>query len=256
MKKRILCLAMAAMMVLGVSMTANAADAPYKKSWGATYDGGKEIKMTYDDTGFNLLPGDTMEIRVALENTSSKKVDFYMKNEIIDTLEDNGYAAEGAYTYILTYADVDGSVNEIYNSDRVGGDEEQLARAEEKIGLEEIEINKENQYIYLDRLNSGEKAYLTLSMTLDGETQGNGYQISNAELMLQFAAEVVDENTIVNVDKVERFETVVVERPLVVSVKTGDSAPILIFSAAALCSAVVLIVAAARKSKKRDQKGV
>ena len=46
-------------------------------------------------------------------------------------------------------------------------------------------------YFYLDSLKSGERAVVTLKITLDGESQGNSYQDTKADLQLKFAAEII-----------------------------------------------------------------
>ena len=45
-------------------------------------------------------------------------------------------------------------------------------------------------YIYLDTLSSGQSGRITLRVALDGETQGNAYQDTLANLQMQFAVEV------------------------------------------------------------------
>ena len=109
MKKRILCLAMTAIMVLGMPMTANAEHFVGKEDWKVAFSGDKmESNFKSSDAATevleNLQPGDSIDLQVTIENTGDSKSDWYMTNEVIETLEDSNNSAEGgAYTYILTY---------------------------------------------------------------------------------------------------------------------------------------------------------
>jgi hypothetical protein len=45
-------------------------------------------------------------------------------------------------------------------------------------------------YFYLDTLSSGQSGTVTLKIALDGETQGNDYQDTLADLQMNFAVEL------------------------------------------------------------------
>lgn len=250
MKKRILCLAMTAMMVLGMPITANAEHFTGKEDWKVSFTG-KKMESNFKSTDAsseileNLQPGDTMDLQVKIENASGSKSDWYMTNEVVQSLEDSNNAAEGgAYTYILTYVGPDGEETVIYSSASVGG--ENILRASAEEGLHQASSTLED-YFYLDRLAKGESAFIKLHVGLDGETQGNAYQETLAKLQMNFA-----------VEKVKTRSPKVVERPNIVTVervRTGDTAPVLIFSTLALASAVVLLVIVSKQMKERRKEG-
>ena len=55
-------------------------------------------------------------------------------------------------------------------------------------GLHEIDLK---EFFYLDRLDSGSTGKVSLTIALDGETNGNGYQNTLARLQMAFAVEPV-----------------------------------------------------------------
>ena len=71
----------------------------------------------------------------------------------------------------------------LYDSDAVGGDS--TARGE---GLHKVSNSLED-YLYLDTLTPEQKGTVSLKVSLDGETQGNGYQNTFANLQINFAVE-------------------------------------------------------------------
>ena len=77
-------------------------------------------------------------------------------------------------------------------------------------------------------------------MKVDGETQGNGYQQTLAELRMNFAVEEVAQGASVPTDNNSKKETVV--KKVVKTIKTGDTTNVLLFSIAALISGIVLFL--------------
>lgn len=163
-------------------------------------DSGWQVSFTADskmETNFKnkdlteaimgLQPGDNIIFTVNLKNSNKSATDWYMTNEVLYSLEDrsaNSATNGGAYTYILTYTGKDGNARTLFSSDTVGGDtsggaEEGLHGATD--GLED--------YFYLDTLASGKSGKITLEIALDGETQGNDYQDTLADLQMNFAVE-------------------------------------------------------------------
>lgn len=229
MKKKILCLAMMVMMVAGTTMTAHAEDFKGSGNWLADFTGEKiESNFTsasIADEILQILPGDTITLEVSIKNSSEDETDWYMTNEVLETLEESKDAAEGgAYTYILTYVGADGAEKVLYSSETVGGDGTD--------GLEDTTSSLKD-YFFLERLDEGEAGTVTLFVGLDGETQGNDYQNTLARLQMNFAVEKV-------------------AGPLVV--QTGDSSNLMLYSAIALGSGLLLLVAAVANSK-RHKKG-
>lgn len=93
MKKKILCLAMAAVMAVGIHTTAFAETLQGGSDWKVEFNGSKmSSNFTSADMKkdiFQLQPGDTMELQVGLKNTSEKDADWYMTNEVLKSLEDS-----------------------------------------------------------------------------------------------------------------------------------------------------------------------
>lgn len=243
MKKKILCLALAAFMAVGTPMTARAEEFVGSKNWNVDFDGNRmnsnftSAQMTEEI--LQIQPGDGITLQVNVTNTYENDTDWYMTNEVIQTLEESVNVAEGgAYTYILTYHDGTGAETILYNSEVVGGEEDTTLEGE---GLHQA-TNQLEDYFFLDRLEKGESGYVSLYVKLDGETQGNDYQDTLARLQMNFAVEKVEAET--------------VTKTVIKTVKTGDTAPLLMFSVLTLVSGVILFVAAAKSlKKKRSQKG-
>ena len=257
MKKKLMCLAMIALMVIGTPLTAHAEHFESTKDWSVTFDG-KQMNSNFEagdlkEDALQILPGDSISLKVNLKNDANKKTDWYMSNKVVETLENDSNSAQGgAYTYKLTYKDSKGTETVLFDSSSIGG--EKAAGVKEK-GL--LEVNDElEKFFYLDRLNSNETASVILYVQLDGETQGNDYQKTLAELQMSFAVEKIDESVIVKKEKKEEVKTQVVTKYVTTTVKTGDSAQIALFSAVALISGLSLLFFAVNTMKKsRNEKG-
>lgn len=238
MKKKVLCLAMAMMVMLSMSINVLAEDYTGSKDWTVSFDGNKmesnfkSEEMTEDI--LSILPGDSITLQVNLKNTDKDEADWYMTNEVLQTLEESNNAAEGgAYTYILTYIDAKGAETVLYSSEVVGGEGTGAGQAE---GLKQVEGLKD--YFYLGRLAKDEQGTIRLYVQLDGETQGNAYQNTLAKLQMNFAVESLDGKVLES------------------NVKTGDQSPIGMFSMAAFgCGIVLMILAiiAMRMNKKKGE---
>jgi len=149
------------------------------------------------DRAVRLQPGDEIEFKINLKNYYTKSTDWYVTHDIIDSLE-RGSAQDGAYDYELGYMKTATSTPKIlFSSYSVGGDN--------RSGLEEINsalktdyTHDGQKYLFLDTLKANEGdnngPYVYLKMTLDGETQGNGYQERLADLKMNFAVQVVSSN--------------------------------------------------------------
>lgn len=140
-----------------------------------------------NDAIYNLQPGDSIDISLTLRNTAVESVDWWMTNKVLRSLEDTQEVARsGGYTYVLAYQPKGGERQTLYSSDTVGG-EKDISAGE---GLHEA-ADALGDYFYLDTLNTGEEAYVYLMVALDGETQGNAYQDTLADLTMNFAVETV-----------------------------------------------------------------
>ena len=260
MRKKILCLAMIALMVIGTPLTANAEHFEGSKNWNVTFDGNT---MKDNFTGsqvtesiLNIQPGDSITVQINLKNDASKKTDWYLNNEVLNTLEnsDAGKASNaegGAYTYLLKYHDPSGDETVLYDSKVLGGDKQTADKAE---GLEQATFGRKDEFVYLDRLNKGESGYVSLYIELDGETQGNAYQETLAKLRMNFAVEKVNDETITKEIEKEDKEVVVVTKYVPSMVKTGDNSRLVLFSSLALVSGLAILIYAFVLMKKRCER--
>lgn len=252
MRKKILCLVMAAFMTVGTAFTAYAEDFQGESGWTVDFDGDKmnsnfkSSQMT--DEIYRIQPGDSIELQVAIKNSSDVQTDWYMTNEVLESLEESQSVAEGgAYTYTLTYRDVNNQETVLYSSEAVGGEENPAGAGE---GLHQATDSLED-YFYLDRLDVGESGSVHLTVKLDGETQGNAYQDTLARLQMNFAVEKVAAATTVKTTTPK--STTSVRRIIRSNPKTGDTSFVLTFCAAALVSGIVLLVLGLNSLKKRSQ---
>lgn len=195
MKKRPWRFAILALALAGSMVSVHAEELTGKEGWAARFTGDK-IESNFSNTELaeavsGLQPGDSITINVAVENGADKAASFYLTNEVLSSLEDSrDSAAGGAYGYRLNYQGPGAGAGgtDLYNSDTVGGENtrtgEGLHKAATGLG----------EYVYLDSLEPGQKGNVSLTVSLDGETQGNGYQNTFADLQLRFAAELADAN--------------------------------------------------------------
>ncbi len=247
MKKKVLCLAMALVMLAGGSLTAHAEDLQGKDGWKAEFNG-KKIVSNFDsgslaDEAGNVQPGDSITLKVQIKNSDSGSTDWYMTNEAVQSLEDAAEVAKGgAFSYRLAYTGSDGKETEIYNSDEVGG-ENATGKLE---GLHQA-TDSLNDYFYLGRLESGKSGTVTLKITVEGETQNNDYQKTLAKLRMTFAVEKVTASVVKHTPGKVHTETKMITN----RVQTGDTAPILILCLLALISGLVLLIVAIKSAKKK-----
>ena len=237
-----------AIMLLGTSMTVSAEHYYGAEGWEVSFDG-KEMISNFTDTQMTdtireIQPGDDVLFQVNLKNQYSVATDWYMTNEVISTLEESVNVAEGgAYSYLLKYYDVNGKETILYDSEVVGGEEDTTLEGE---GLHQA-TNALEEYYYLDRIENGETGLITLLVALEGETQGNDYQDTLAQLKMNFAVELVKTPTIITV-------TPPPNEPIIITnvVKTGDESKVLLFSILALVGGIGLLIVSLSLIKKRN----
>lgn len=181
--------------VLLASMTMNVcAETSYGGSdWRVIFTDEKKMESSFktsdiNDTIYGIQPGDNAVIELSLKNENKTATDWYMTNKVLYSLEDrsaNSGATGGAYTYRLVYTDKDHTETVLFDSDTVGGDQNSGGRE----GLREATAGLED-YFYLDTLDTGDSGKITLEVALEGETQGNDYQNTLADLQMNFAVEL------------------------------------------------------------------
>ena len=174
--KRLLAIAFSASMFLAaaVSMTASAEDRQGAEGWRVRFDG-KDMETNFTSGNMadevNLMqPGDSVELTIILKNDYDGQADWYMKNEVLNSLEDAGDAAGGAYDYLLTYTDTAGETTTLYSSEKFGGEGRING-----VGLHGATTTLDD-YFYLDRMGNGDEGIVKLKVALDGETLVNDYQ--------------------------------------------------------------------------------
>ena len=174
-----------------LSYTVNAETYPTTPTnWQATFTG-TEIQCNYTTAAIQesihgMQPGDDANFEIHLTNNHSSAIDWYMENTVLDSFERTAADNGGAYTYELTYYPTSGAPKVLYTSDTVGGDK---VGQNGELGLVQA-TDALNDYIYLEQAPSGGKSRMMLHVELDGETQINKYQDTDAALQIIFAVEV------------------------------------------------------------------
>ena len=244
MKTRILAIAVLAAVValFAFPMAANADTLP-GKSWQVTFNDQDKMVETYPngdlvdgsrviaDSLAGMEPGDSITLTINLKQDNADSADWYMSNEVLDSQ----FASGSAYGYYLTFTSPNKDRTRVlYDSSRVGGDNTD--------GLYDATNNLED-FFYLDTLSKGQEAKVELTVSLDGETEGNAYFNKDAELKMRFAVEKV---TTSNTPPTKSNRNVVV---------TGDTTNLMPFYIAMGVSGVLLLVLAiaSLRSRKRDQ---
>lgn len=257
MRKKILCLFMAAALSLGAACPAYAEEHEGSKNWRVAFDGSKmdsnfsSAEMAEEIS--SIQPGDSIRLKVVLKNSSSQATGWYMTNKVLSTLEESQSSAEGgAYTYQLVYEAANGTEDVLYSSEAVGGEDNDKNAGE---GLHQATGSLED-FFFLDTLNSGQEGAVYLTVKLDGESQGNDYQDTLAQLQMNFAVENADpvevtvtptpiENTIRRTLQQDSRNIIAA------SVQTNDPTQILPYCLAALAAGVALLVLGAITIKRR-----
>ena len=207
MKKRIVCLLLMLTVFLSLSVCAFAAsdDIIIKKDeWKVVFNvSGKLVNRpegaSLTSSLNDLQPGDTMVITIPLINEYPKTTDWYMWNWVRDSLEDAVAAAKsGGYSYKLKYTGPGSAAagDVLFDSDTVGG----LVTAGGREGLHEATSGLED-YFLLGTFKPGQQGEIELTVSLDGETQGNNYQDTFGRLQMRFAVELPEENKRVTIVK-------------------------------------------------------
>lgn len=187
MKKKLICTVFTVLLLMSFAGNAFADHLTGADNWSVVFTPAEKLESNfasdfYADQVKQLQPGDDITFTVNLRNDNEHTVDWYMSNKVISTLEQSSYAAAegGGYSYKLTYEGQDTSLV-LYDSDTVGGDNSQgMLNATDAL----------DEFLYLDTLAYGDKGVVTLVVALDGETQGNDYQLTLADLKMNFAVEL------------------------------------------------------------------
>lgn len=229
-------------------------------SWQVEFTSEKKMESTFTTADLNdvisgMQPGDNVIITLDLKNEHQTTTDWYMRNEVLYSLEDRSANQEtggGAYTYRLAYTNKDGEKETLFDSDTVGGESTNDVISRMGEGLRGA-TNALKDYFYLDTLARGDGGMITLEVALDGETQGNDYQDTLADLQMNFAVELrageptPNRRTTDNPDDPDNPGTAEEPGPSgSVSrtgvVRTGDDSRILLYTAVSGISGLVLLL--------------
>lgn len=245
-RKSIKVLLLAGALIISMIMAGGSALSSYAAdtNWKVTVNKSGKIVSNFkssqiSETVNGMQPGDKVTFKVTLSNAYSKSAKMYMENNVLYSLEDrsrNKATAGGAYTYKLTYTDSSGKTEEFFNSDTVGGDN--VSEAGE--GLHEATDSLKDWFL-LEELGTGKSGVVELTVMLDGETQGNNYQDTLADLEMRFATEFPTKTT------------KVVKRT---GAKTGDSQKWILWLVIAAVAGVALLVYALKSIKGRKAEAV
>lgn len=233
MRKRLkgISFAVALVLLLASTVTALAEDRKGAPGWQVAFDGSRmesnfsTANMTEEVNA--MQPGDSVELTVTLKNDYSGQADWYMKNEVLQSLEDAGDAAGGAYDYLLTYTDSKGQTTTLYSSQKFGG-EGRIGG----VGLHGATTSLED-YFFLERMENGQSGVVRLKVALDGETLVNDYQNTLARLQMDFATELPTARTTTNPPGL---------RPNRTAVRTGDDIEIVRYLILMCASGAALLI--------------
>ena len=222
-------------LVMAMGATAYAVDYEGPEDLYVSYDGEDiESNLDTEDLFDQIQPGDSATVEIEIRNDAEGSTDWWMHNGVVENFEkEENEATGGAYTYTLTYTDKSGEENVIYSSENVGGDEGQ---ADGDIGLKEATGALED-YFFLETLEEGDTAKVKLYVALDGETQGNAYQETLAQIEFMFGVEPEEE-----------------PEPVIIHVKTGDTTTLMPYIALLGGGLILLIGVLVFGRKKAEEK--
>ena len=191
MKKRVFAILLMLALAFSLPVAVRADHLTGADTWSVTFTAAGTIESNFkskavqDEIG-GLQPGDDITFSIKVNNLYKDPIDWYMLNTILRSLEDSTAAAGGSYSYLLQYRTSKGVVRDLYDSDRVGGE---LDGKDAPEGLHAVNAALEN-YFFLESMPTAGSGLITLKVTLDGESQGNSYQSTLADLRIGLAAEV------------------------------------------------------------------
>lgn len=235
-----------------------------EKQWTVEFTGTEmkdEGSAAIAQTIGGMQPGDSAKFTVDLYESYDGAADWYMKNEVLKTMEksftDANSNSGGSYSYKLTFINPAGEekvilTNEVVSGDAGSGTTKGLFDATEATG----------DWFFLETLAAKARAKVILEVSIDGETHGNTYFDTNAVLKLSFAAEPnatdpgvpgnggdtpKDEEKPTQTDKPAKKA----DNPQKLS-QTGDNIRMGIIALIVVLAGIVLVVAIVRR-RKSDQ---
>ncbi len=232
--------------------------------WDVHYDG-KSFSSTYSKDKAvieNTMPGDTIVYSIDYYNDSTSDAEIFMSADVVKTLEEGSKASGGAYSYKI---ETENSSQPLFVSQTVGGDATDDANA--LMGL--LQVNgaerNGNTYFSLGTTSANSKGKVTITVVLDGNSQNNSYMSTLGTLEIKFGAEPINNDTVVNHNKVVQKVvqtlsggTQIVEinddkMPTTGNPRTGDSIiPLVICTIALLFGLLLILWYFKTTNKKRE----
>ena len=252
MKQKIwvlLCMLMAALALPSLAL-ADDVSAGDTGSWHVTYTSAGNLEDDYSSSEYaaqvkKLQPGDTITFEVNLSHENENPGEWYLSSQVIRTLEESsqGLAAGGAYGYYLAYSGPEGE-KVLFDSASLGGDN--------AAGGLDSATSALKEYVYLDRLSHGQKAKVTLKVSLDGETEGDAYFDTLAQVKMGFAVTPTTSTSVEEMQTVTRESSIDGRRTMV---KTGDEVRLFPFYVLMVVSGLLLLALAVQSLRMRAQEG-
>lgn len=253
MKKKIWILFFFIGLLVSMNQTVQAETIKGSSDWSVTFTSDSRMDSNFktsemDELISGMQPGDTAVITINLKNENATATDWYMLNEVLASLEDrsaNSGTSGGAYTYKLMFTGP-GGTQELFNSDTVGSDSDSDEAGK---GLVQATSSLKD-YFYLDTLKTGQSGQVNLEVSLEGETQGNDYQNTLADLQMRFAVELNTTGTPLTPGSTTAGRTGT-------TVKTGDETDLTPYIILAAVSGGILMLFAAysQMSRQKEKKG-
>lgn len=233
MNKRIWAFLLLLCMMVSLPVTVCAEHQDGSSEWSVTFTADEKIKSnlpSISEVMAGLQPGDDVTFTIKLVNENKEKVDWYMSNTVLQSFEDETAASGGAYSYQLSYSNSAGALREVYKSKTVGGEDPPDSARE---GLHGVDSALKED-LFLETMPSGGNGVVTLNIALDGESQGNRYEGTDAKLRIRFAAELTKTNVVV---------------------KTGDETNFVPYIIGMGVSGVLILLLAIDGVRRRKKKG-
>ena len=181
----ILLIATIALMAMGESAFAES----YTFKGNCKYDG-KNIVSSFTSKDWaakqsSLEPGDSLDYVITYINRSKKTTNWYMRNEVLKTLEESKSVAEnGGYTYVLKNIGPNNKETVLFDNSEVGGE----AKRANLEGLKQA-TNATKEYFFIQQLKPGKQGKTVLHVVFEGETEANDYMDTEGSLMVSYAVE-------------------------------------------------------------------
>ena len=246
MKKKNMIIRILLVLALTLALTSVCSAESYSFKGSCDFDG-KDISSDFAQDSLaqqisTLEPNDDLTYTVTYKNSSKKGSNWYMKADVLKTLEENSAASGGGYTFILQNIGPDGTVTDLYNSEKVGGENSQSGIPE---GLKQV-AGSTKEWFFIQKLGAGQSGNTKLYIKFDGESGVNDYMTTAGALQLSYAVDTPTQKEVIKVIKDPATKT-----------QTGDSAnlllPILLMCAALL--ALILALLTIRRDRRKEKGG-